>query len=75
MANPNPRQTADFLKYRLKRDEVWIEGGVIDNRELSKRPTAVRLPIEVYEALQKVPGKCAWLRQVIEAALIRDSYL
>ncbi len=67
MANPNPIQTE-----KLKAKQFKAYGKV--DVPLAKKATQIKLPIDVQEALDKMPSKdrVIYLRSLISEAVRRD---
>jgi hypothetical protein len=63
--NPNPVQT-DAFKAR------WFKRGDETSEPLAEKLTCVRLTESVYQALQALPNKSAWIRRVITEAAERE---
>jgi hypothetical protein len=66
MGNPNPVQTKEFKQKQFK-----AVGEIPSSQPLSKKPTSVKLPVDIEAAIRNLPEeeRVPWLRRVIcEAA-------
>ena len=62
MPNPSPTRTEEFISKQFK-----AKGAVPGNQPLAKRPTSVKLPIDVDAAIKAMSAeeRTTWLRRVI----------
>lgn len=62
MPNPRPTQTEEFKARQYK-----ARGEIPGNQPLAKRPTSIKLPLDVDEIIRGLPEneRVTWLRRVI----------
>lgn len=62
MPNPRPTQTDEFKARQYK-----AKGEIPGNQPLAKRPTSIKLPVDVDEIIRALPEaeRVTWLRRVI----------
>lgn len=68
MPNASPVQTEDFKRHWYQ-PQGEIEG------ELSKKAIAVKLPVQLDQAIRAMPQSAAWLRRVIAEAAQREGVI
>lgn len=62
MGNPTPVQTREFKERQYK-----ARGDIPGNQPLSKKPTSIKLPVDIDDAIRSLPEeeRVPWLRRVI----------
>ncbi len=69
MANPSPVQSKEFVASQFR-----AQGEILSDQPLSKKATAVKLPLDIEAAIKTLPEeeRAAWLRGVITKAARKE---